>query len=72
MTKPKTWADRERSLDVDWPPHQPITLTDLVAGAPLKSRLDAAPALDGHPSSLGSEEQMFGADEQVRGTGHSD
>jgi hypothetical protein len=33
MTKPKTWADRERSLEVDWPPHQPITLMDLVAGA---------------------------------------
>ena len=33
MTKPKMWADRERSLDVDWPPHQPITLMDMVAGA---------------------------------------
>jgi superfamily I DNA/RNA helicase len=33
MTKPKTRADVERSLDVDWPPHQPITLTDLVAVA---------------------------------------
>jgi hypothetical protein len=32
MRKPKTWAD-ERSLDVDWPRHQPITLADLVAGA---------------------------------------
>jgi hypothetical protein len=30
MTKPKTRADL---LDADWPPHQPITLTDLVAGA---------------------------------------
>ena len=33
MTKPKTWADREGWLDVDWPPHQPITLMDPVAGA---------------------------------------
>jgi hypothetical protein len=33
MTKSKTWTDVERSPDVDWPPHQPITLTDLVAGA---------------------------------------
>ena len=33
MTKPKMWADRERSLDVDWPPHQPIALMDMVAGA---------------------------------------
>ena len=33
MTKAKTWADLERSLDVDGPPHQPITLRDLVAGA---------------------------------------
>jgi hypothetical protein len=33
MTKPKTWADLERSLDADWPPRQPITLTDLVAEA---------------------------------------
>jgi hypothetical protein len=32
MTKPKTWADLA-SLDADWPPHQPITLMDLVAGA---------------------------------------
>jgi hypothetical protein len=33
MTKPKTWADLARSLDVDWPPGQTITLTDLVAEA---------------------------------------
>jgi hypothetical protein len=33
MTKPKTWADLVRSLDVDWPPHQPTSLLDLVAGA---------------------------------------
>jgi hypothetical protein len=33
MTKPKTWEDPARSFDEDWPPHQPITLTDLVAGA---------------------------------------
>jgi hypothetical protein len=33
MTKPKTWADLECSLDADWPPHQPITLMDLVAEA---------------------------------------
>jgi hypothetical protein len=33
MTKPKTWTDLARSLDADWPPHQPITLMDLVAGA---------------------------------------
>jgi hypothetical protein len=33
MTKPKTLADLKRSLDADWPPRQPITLTDLVAEA---------------------------------------
>ena len=33
MTKPKMWADLEHSLDEDWPPHQPIALMDLVAGA---------------------------------------
>jgi hypothetical protein len=33
MTKPKTCADLARSFDADWPPHQPITLMDLVAGA---------------------------------------
>jgi hypothetical protein len=33
MKKPQTWEDPARTLDVDWPPHQPITLTDLVAGA---------------------------------------
>jgi len=33
MTKPKIWVDLKHSLDADWPPHQPITLTDLVAEA---------------------------------------
>jgi hypothetical protein len=33
MAKPKTWEDPARSFDEDWPPHQPITLTDLVVGA---------------------------------------
>jgi hypothetical protein len=33
MTKPKTCAGLARSFDEDWPPHQPITLMDLVAGA---------------------------------------
>jgi hypothetical protein len=33
MTKPKTWLDLAPSPDVDWPPHQPITLTELVAEA---------------------------------------
>ena len=33
MPKPKTRADLAHSLEADWPPHQPITLTDLVAGA---------------------------------------
>jgi hypothetical protein len=33
MTKPKTRADLERLFDADWPPHQPVTLTDLIAGA---------------------------------------
>jgi hypothetical protein len=28
-----TWADVERSPDVDWPPHQSVTLSDLIAGA---------------------------------------
>jgi hypothetical protein len=32
MPKPKTWEDPARSFDEDWPPTQPITLTDLVAG----------------------------------------
>jgi hypothetical protein len=32
MKKPKTWEDPARSLDADWPPHQPITLMELVAG----------------------------------------
>lgn len=31
MTKPKTWAELERSLDADWAPHQLVTLMDLVA-----------------------------------------
>jgi hypothetical protein len=30
MRKPKTRADL---LDTDWPPHQPVTLTELIAGA---------------------------------------
>jgi hypothetical protein len=29
MTKPTTWLDLARSLDADWPPHQPVTLTEL-------------------------------------------
>ena len=33
MTKSKTWADLEGPLDADWPPRQPITLTELVAEA---------------------------------------
>jgi hypothetical protein len=33
MTKPKTWEDPARSFDEDWPPHQPISLMDLVAEA---------------------------------------
>ena len=33
MTKPKTRADLAHSLDTDWPPHQPITLAELIAGA---------------------------------------
>ena len=33
MTKRKTRADLESSLDEDWPPHQPITIADLVAEA---------------------------------------
>jgi hypothetical protein len=33
MTKPKTLAGPARSLDTDWPPHQPMTLTDLIADA---------------------------------------
>jgi hypothetical protein len=32
MTKPKT-LDLASSLDEDWPPRQPITMTDLVAEA---------------------------------------
>jgi hypothetical protein len=31
--KPKTWADFARSLDEDLPPHQMITITDLIASA---------------------------------------
>ena len=33
MTKPKTWGDLAHSLDADWPPRQPVTLTELVAEA---------------------------------------
>jgi hypothetical protein len=33
MTKPKTRVDLARSLDSEWPPRQPIALTDLVAEA---------------------------------------
>ena len=33
LTKPKTRADLANSFDGDWPPHQPITLTDLIAEA---------------------------------------
>ena len=33
MSKPKTRVDLALSPDADWPPHQPITLMDLVAGA---------------------------------------
>jgi len=33
MTKPKTRVGLALSLDEDWPPCQPITLMDLVAGA---------------------------------------
>ena len=33
MTKPKTWMDDMRSLDAEWPPRQPTTLTELVAEA---------------------------------------
>jgi hypothetical protein len=29
MTKSKTWTELARSLDEDWPPHQPMTLMDL-------------------------------------------
>ena len=32
MTKPKTRVDA-LTLDADWPPHQPVTLTELVAEA---------------------------------------
>ena len=30
VTKPKTRADLAHSLDADWPPHQPVTLMDLI------------------------------------------
>ena len=33
MTKRKTWLDLALSPDADWPPHQPVTLIDLVAEA---------------------------------------
>ena len=33
MTKPKAWVDQTHSLDADWPPRQPTTLTELVAEA---------------------------------------
>jgi hypothetical protein len=33
MTKLKTWLDLAPSPDADWPSHQPITLTELVAEA---------------------------------------
>ena len=33
LTKPKRRADLAHSFDADSPPHQPITLTELIAGA---------------------------------------
>jgi hypothetical protein len=34
MTKPKkTWEDPSHTLDADWPPHQSLTIMDLVADA---------------------------------------
>jgi hypothetical protein len=33
MTKPKTRVDLALSLDADWPPRQPIAITELVAEA---------------------------------------
>jgi hypothetical protein len=33
MTKSKTWLDLVLSPDVDWSPHQAVTLTELVAEA---------------------------------------
>ena len=34
MTKPKkTLEDPSQTLDADWPPHQSLTIMDLVAGA---------------------------------------
>ena len=33
MTKPKTWVDLDSSPNEDWPPRQPITITDLVTEA---------------------------------------
>ena len=33
MTKLKTWLDLALSPDVDWPPHQPVMLKELVAEA---------------------------------------
>ena len=33
MTKPETRVEVTLSLDEDWPPHQPVTLVDLVAEA---------------------------------------
>ena len=33
MTKPKTWDYDTRSLDAEWPPREPATLTELVAEA---------------------------------------
>ena len=33
MTKPKIWPDHARSLDAEWPPREPTTLTELVAEA---------------------------------------
>jgi hypothetical protein len=33
MSKPKTLVNLEPSLDADWPPRPPVTLTELVAEA---------------------------------------
>ena len=33
MRKCKSWMDPAHSHDADWPPHQSVTIMDLVAGA---------------------------------------
>jgi hypothetical protein len=52
MTKLKTWLDLALSPDVDWPPHQPVMLKELVA---------EARAIDGCALAIGASQPEMSA-----------